>query len=82
VLIGAGRSNTTAFVSSTAKAIPTGFQISGAAELKVTIDKNAHVETGTGKPGKHEPAPPPKVDEPKPKPAVKPETPASVEKDI
>jgi hypothetical protein len=80
VLIGAGRSNTTPFVSSKASAIPTGFLMSGAAQFQVTIDKDAHVETGTGKPAKHEPAAPPKLEEPKPKPTVKPE-PAGVEQD-
>src|SRR5439155_5510853 len=50
VLIGAGRSNTTPFVSSTTKIIRTGHLMSGSAQFEVTIDKNAHVETGVGKP--------------------------------
>jgi hypothetical protein len=29
----------------------------GAAQFEVTIDKNAHVETGVGKPPRHESAP-------------------------
>jgi hypothetical protein len=49
VLIGAGRSNTTPFVSSTVKVIPAGNLVQGAAQFEVTIDKNARVETGTGK---------------------------------
>jgi hypothetical protein len=49
VLIGAGRSNTTPFVSSTVKVIPAGNLVDGAAQFEVTIDKNARVETGTGK---------------------------------
>lgn len=57
VLIGAGRSNTTPFVSSTTKAISTGHLISGSAQFEVTIDKNAHVETGVGKPPRHESPP-------------------------
>ena len=59
VLIGAGRSNTTPFVSSTTKAIPSTFIMSGSAEFEVTIDKNAHIETGVGKPPRHESAPQP-----------------------
>jgi hypothetical protein len=49
VLIGAGRSNTTPFVSSTVKVIPAGNLVDGAAQFEVTIDKNARVETGTGR---------------------------------
>src|SRR5207244_6222585 len=60
VLIGAGRSNTTPFISSTTKIIPAGHLMSGSAQFEVTIDKNAHVETGVGKPPRHEsPAIPP-----------------------
>src|SRR5439155_14674040 len=60
VLLGAGRSNTTPFVSSTTKVIRTGHLMSGSAQFEVTIDKNAHVETGVGKPPRHEsPATPP-----------------------
>jgi hypothetical protein len=59
VLIGAGRSNTTPFISSTTKVINTPYLMSGSAQFEVTIDKNAHVETGIGKtPAKHEPATP------------------------
>jgi hypothetical protein len=61
VLIGAGRSNTTPFVSSTVKVIPAGNLVQGAAQFEVTIDKNARVETGTGKsaaPGARHDAPP------------------------
>jgi hypothetical protein len=57
VLLGAGRSNTTPFVSSTTKVIPSGYLMDGAAQFEVTIDKNAHVETGVGKPPRHESAP-------------------------
>ncbi|MEO6435356.1 MAG: hypothetical protein ABIP55_06290, partial [Tepidisphaeraceae bacterium] len=56
VLLGAGRSNTTPFVSSTTKIMPTDHLISGSAQFEVTIDKNARVETGAGKPPpRHEP---------------------------
>jgi hypothetical protein len=44
VLLGAGRSNTTPFVSSTVKTIPTPLVMSGSAEFVLTIDKNAKVE--------------------------------------
>ena len=76
VLLGAGRSNTTPFVSSTTKIIKTGNLMSGSAQFEVTIDKNAHVETGVGKPPRHEslptpPAPAPGRAEPKP-PKVEP----------
>ena len=79
VLIGAGRSNTTPFVSSTTKIVPTGFLVEGSAEFEVTIDKNAHVETGVGKPPRHESIP--TAPQPKPpaaaplKPEPKPEPP-------
>jgi hypothetical protein len=84
VLIGAGRSNVTPFVSSTTKTVPVKYVMSGSAQFQITVDKNAKVEIG-GKPGaKHEPAqpatpekpvtPPTKAEE-KPKPAPKPEQP-------
>ncbi|MDQ3625500.1 MAG: hypothetical protein M3463_23995, partial [Verrucomicrobiota bacterium] len=50
VLIGAGRSNTTPFVSASVKVVPVKYVMSGAAQFQITIDKNAKVETG-GKPG-------------------------------
>src|SRR5204862_6065700 len=59
VFLGAGRSNTTPFVSSATKILPAGYLMSGAAQFEVTIDKNAHVETGVGKPPRHESAPQP-----------------------
>jgi hypothetical protein len=58
VLLGAGRSNTTPFVSSTTKVIPTDHLMSGAAQFEVTIDKNARVETGSGRPSPASPAAP------------------------
>src|SRR5436190_5099259 len=82
VLLGAGRSNTTPFVSSTTKVIRTGHLMSGSAQFEVTIDKNAHVETGVGKPPRHESPPTPPALAPgraEPKPA-KPEAPGPPEK--
>ena len=57
VLLGAGRSNTTAFVSSSCKTIPSEFVMEGSADFILTIDFEAHVEVG-GKPNatKTEPA--------------------------
>jgi hypothetical protein len=57
VLLGAGRSNTTPFVSSSAKTIPTECVMEGSADFILTIDSEAHVEVG-GKPSvtKTEPA--------------------------
>ena len=49
VLLGAGRSNTTPFVSSLCKTIPTENVMEGSAEFILTIDSEAHVEVG-GKP--------------------------------
>ena len=49
VLLGAGRSNTTPFVSSTTRIIPTKDLIAGVAQFEVTIDKDARVETGGGR---------------------------------
>jgi hypothetical protein len=82
VLLGAGRSNTTPFVSSTTKVVSTGNLMSGSAQFEVIIDKNAHVETGVGKPPRHEsppqpPAPAPGRAEPKP---PKPESPGPPDK--
>ncbi|MBC8106916.1 MAG: hypothetical protein H7Z14_10030 [Anaerolineae bacterium] len=50
VLLGAGRSDTTAFVSSSCKTIPSTFVMEGSADFVLTIDAEAHVEVG-GRPG-------------------------------
>ena len=75
VLIGAGRSNTTPFVSSTVKTIPAGNLVDGSAQFEVTIDKNARVETGTGKSAT------PKHDAP-PTPTPNPSTPQTPPKSV
>jgi hypothetical protein len=49
VLLGAGRSNTTPFVSSSCKTIPTDYVMEGSADFVLTIDAEANVEIG-GKP--------------------------------
>jgi hypothetical protein len=69
VLLGAGRSNVTPFVNSTTKVVRTPFLLQGSAEFEVTIDKNAHVETGVGKPPRHESTPQAPMPKP-PAPAV------------
>jgi hypothetical protein len=83
VLAGAGRSDTTPFVSSTVKTVPTQYVMAGEAQFVVTIDKDAHVEVG-GRPGARPDAKPeptkaeesrkaPTADEAKPKPGQKPD---------
>lgn len=72
VMLGAGRSNTTPFVSSTIKTIPTEYVMSGQAQFAITIDKDARVEVGGAKSGKAEKADEkPRSEETKPKPAIK-----------
>jgi hypothetical protein len=66
VIMGSGRSNTTAFVSSTVKIVPTNHVMSGAADFQITIDKDVKIDTGNA--GKREPGAPnaPKNEQPKP----------------
>ena len=71
VLLGAGRSNITPFVSSTVKTVPTELLMNGSAEFAITIDSEIRVEPG-GKAPKPDPAnylPPSRVEEPKSRPA-------------
>jgi hypothetical protein len=44
VMIGAGRSDITQFVSSALKVVPTGQVMSGSADFEITIDKNANTD--------------------------------------
>jgi hypothetical protein len=44
ILIGAGRSDTTQFVSSSLKIVPTELVMSGSADFEITIDKNADTQ--------------------------------------
>jgi hypothetical protein len=74
VLMGAGLSNTTTFVSSSAKIVATDFVMSGQAHFNIVIDKGAKVDT----PGKLTPAAPPKIEVPGLK--VNPANPAKPEK--
>ena len=49
IMAGAGRSNTTKFVSSLVKAVPSPHVFAGAADFAIVVDKDLKVETG--KPG-------------------------------
>lgn len=76
VLLGAGLSNTTAFLSSTVKIVPTEVVMDGSTSFAVTIEREAKVENSAGKTPKRDVKPPmiaPKIEE-KPK-ATKPEAP-------
>jgi hypothetical protein len=53
VLLGAGRSNTTAFVSSTVKVVPSDYVFAGSAEFQIDVDRNARSD----RPRKHEAEP-------------------------
>lgn len=50
ILMGAGRSNTTKFVSSIVKTVPTQFVMQGAADFAITVDRDLKVETGKSVP--------------------------------
>jgi hypothetical protein len=58
VLLGGGRSNTTPFVSSTIKVVPTEMVMEGSAEFQLTIDSEVRVEGGTKNAPKTEPSAP------------------------
>jgi hypothetical protein len=68
VLLGSGRSNTTAYVSSTMKSIPTQLVMSGSAEFQLTIDNELRVEVGNNPPTHAEPGKPQPKDQAAPKP--------------
>jgi hypothetical protein len=71
ILLGSGRSDTTPFVSSTVKSIPTQLVMEGSAEFEITIDSEFHVESGSGvkpaKPDQQSPLSPQKIEDAKPK---------------
>jgi hypothetical protein len=46
MLLGAGRSGTTRFISSTTRTVPMDTVMQGAAEFVITIDADAHVDVG------------------------------------
>ncbi|HEY2588075.1 MAG TPA: hypothetical protein VGI81_20195 [Tepidisphaeraceae bacterium] len=56
ILLGAGRSNITPFVSSTVKTVPTERVMTGSAQFAITVDPKAKVEVAGPRPSKAEPA--------------------------
>ncbi len=56
IFLGAGRSNTTPFVSSTVKTIPTDFVMRGSADFVIEIDRDVRVEQGRVQPRHDAPA--------------------------
>jgi hypothetical protein len=67
ILMGAGRSDTTQFVSSTTKVIPTARVIAGSAEFIITIETKNHAEPGPARGPTSRPAQPGKAEEVKAK---------------
>lgn len=59
ILLGSGRSNTTPFVSSTVKVVPTDLVMNGSADFRIEIDAEERVETPSGRVQKPEPHTPP-----------------------
>ncbi len=59
VMLDAGRSNTTPFLSSTINVIPTKLVMNGVSQFEITIDKDARVEVGGAKANRGENATPP-----------------------
>jgi hypothetical protein len=56
ILLGAGRSNITPFVSSTVKTVPTQMVMTGSAQFAIEVDPKAKVEVAGPRPAKAEPA--------------------------
>lgn len=73
VLLGAGLSNTTAFVSSTVKTVAMEYVMSGSAQFTITIDKDAKVEMARKSARPDAPPSPAKASDAKAKPIIKPE---------
>jgi len=67
ILLGAGRSDTTQFISSTTKVIPTARVIAGSAEFVITIETKNHLESAASRGPTSRPAQPGKGDEVKAK---------------
>jgi hypothetical protein len=86
VLLGAGLSNTTAFISSTVKIVATDVVMDGSANFAISVSRESKVENAAGKPPKPDTTPkppaaaPPKADE-KPKANTKPEVPVGTDKE-
>lgn len=81
VILSGGRSNTTPFVSSTVKTIPTDYIMSGAASFAITIERDAKID-GANRPPRSEPAQqqPARPAEPR-QPRATPEAPAETPAD-
>jgi hypothetical protein len=58
ILLGSGRSNTTPFVSSTVKVVPTDLVLNGSADFAIEIDSQERIETSAGRAAKPEAQPP------------------------
>jgi hypothetical protein len=65
IMLGAGRSNTTAFISSTVKIVPTELVMTGASEFTIEVETPSKVVVGAPRGAKTEAAAAPKTDEPK-----------------
>lgn len=66
IMLSGGRSNTTPFVSSSVRMIPTDYVMSGAATFAITIERDAKVEGAVRQPVRDAPpAPPPSQPDPK-----------------
>lgn len=66
ILLGAGRSNITPFVSSTMSIVPTDMVMTGSAEFAITVDPTAKVEVAGAKPAPPSAAPPAPTGRPEP----------------
>ena len=84
VLIDAGRSNVTPFVSAAVKIVPTQIVMNGSADFQIEIDNEERVEVGgashPAKPEPHVPAGLPNTGESKPKANPKPDMPPGAPK--
>lgn len=81
VLLSAGQSDTTAFVSSTLKIVPVGMVMDGSANFAVTIDREAKLEPAPSAPKapKHVSPAPGKGEQPNKPPAAKADVPAGAD---
>ncbi len=76
VIIGAGRSDTTAYVASTTKIMPMDMIMDGSAQLELTVEKEERIETSSGKVTKTAIPAIPKLEENKPGVKSKPDLPS------
>ncbi len=67
VLLGAGLSNTTPYVSSSVKIVGTDVVMDGAASFPITVARESKIDSGAAKTAKHDLTPPaaaPKIEDP------------------